>query len=117
MNSFSVDSFHTVLFCRKWEVCVSFYRDILGFKEVDIKPGFVEVQVAPGSQIGLLRSSKNSDPGCVILSFRVRDVDRLHDSLSTICKEVTAVKPHPWGARIFELRDPEGRRLEFWTPP
>ncbi|MBN2320378.1 MAG: VOC family protein [Acidobacteria bacterium] len=116
MNPISVESFHVILFCRKWDACVSFYRDTLGFKEVDIKPGFVEVQVTPGARIGLLRSAKNDDPGCVILSFRVGDVDKMYDMLSKRCSEITAVRVHPWGARLFELRDPEERRLEFWTP-
>jgi len=116
MNPISVESFHTILYCRKWDACVSFYRDILGFKEVYIKPGFVEVHITPGARIGLLRSVKNDNPECVILSFQVGDVDKMHDFLSVRCKEITAVKLHPWNARLFELRDPEGRRLEFWTP-
>ena len=115
MNPISVECFHTVLYCRKWDECVSFYRNILGFPVVDTKPGFVEVQVAPGSRIGLLRSSRNDNPGCFILSFRVGDVDKMHDLLSMRSKEVTAIKLHPWGARLFELRDPEERLLEFWT--
>ena len=116
MNPISVESFHTILYCRKWDKCVSFYRDTLGFRVVDTKPGFVEVQVTPESRIGLLRGAKNDSPGRVILSFRVGDVDKMHDVLSERCRDVTAVRMHPWGARLFELRDPEGRRLEFWTP-
>ena len=120
MNPLSVESFHTVLFCRKWDACVSFYRDVLGFKVVDTKPGFIEFQVAQGSQIGLLKPSKDSasepDDTSFILSFRVRDVEEIHKTLSARCTGITAVKQHSWGARLFELRDPEGRRLEFWTP-
>lgn len=116
MNPISIESFHTILYCRKWDACVSFYRDILGFEEAEIKPGFVEVQVNPGSRIGLLRSAKNDNPGWVILTFRVGDVDKMHDRLSARCTDVSAVKLHSWGARLFALRDPEGRRLEFWTP-
>lgn len=120
MNPFTVESFHTVLYCRNWDACVSFYRDILEFEEADTQPGFVEVRVAPGSRIGLIRRSgdqdaQNRDPA-VLLSFRVSDVDTVHAILSARWKEVSGVKPHPWGARLFELRDPDGRRLEFWTP-
>jgi catechol 2,3-dioxygenase-like lactoylglutathione lyase family enzyme len=116
MNPISIESFHTILYCRKWDTCVSFYRDILGFEEVDTKPGFIEVQVNPGSRIGLLRSGKKSNPGGIILTFRVGDVDEMHNRLSARNADVSAVKLHPWGARLFALRDPEGRRLEFWTP-
>ena len=120
MNPLPVESFHTVLFCRKWDACVSFYRDVLGFEEIDAKTGFVEVQVTPGSRIGLLRHNKNADAQnhdtFVILSFRVGNIEKIHEILSARCQGVAEIKQHPWGARLFELRDPEGRRLEFWTP-
>ena len=32
MNPISVECFHTVLYCRKWDECVSFYRNILGLE-------------------------------------------------------------------------------------
>jgi len=120
MNPLSVESFHTVLFCRKWDACVSFYRDVLGFKVVDTKPGFVEFEVAPRSRIGLLKPSGDSateySDTSFILSFRVSNAEKIHKILSERSKEVTSVKQHSWGARLFELRDPDGRRLEFWTP-
>jgi len=120
MKTMLVESFHTVLFCRKWDACVDFYRDIMGFTAVDEKPGFVEFEVAPGSRIGLLKSSgncalKNKDTS-FILSFRVGDLEEFHKIFSARCKGVTAVRQHSWGARVFELRDPEERRLEFWMP-
>ena len=120
MSLLSVESFHTVLFSRDWDACVAFYRDILEFEIVDTKPGFVEFQVVPGSRIGLLKYAKRDrgvrgDASC-ILSFRVQDADRTREILSARCNEATKVRHHPWGARLFELRDPEGRRLEFWTP-
>ena len=116
----SVESFHTALFCRRWNECVIFYRDVLGFKPVDEKPGFIEFEVIPGSRIGLIerrgnRAEKNKDAS-FILSFRVGNLDELQKTLSARCEGVTAVKQHPWGAYVFELQDPEERRLEFWTP-
>ena len=120
MNRLPVESFHTILPCRRWDACVSFYRDVLEFEAVDIRPGFIELEVAPGSRLGLLRRAKCDNPesrdDSVILTFRVGDVDKIHNILSARCEEISQVKSHPWGARLFELRDPEGRRLEFWTP-
>ena len=26
----------------------------------------------------------------------------------------TEIRDHPWGARVFYVSDPEGRRLEVW---
>jgi catechol 2,3-dioxygenase-like lactoylglutathione lyase family enzyme len=120
MKPSSVESFHTVLFCREWDACVNFYREVLGFEEVAARAGFVEVQVTPESRIGLLRH-KEGDAAAnlytsMILSFKVGNVVQMHQILSKRCKGVTKLRRHPWGARLFELRDPEGRRLEFWTP-
>ena len=120
MNPLPVESFHAVLFCRKWDAYVSFYRDVLGFEVVDTKTGFVEFQVTPGSRIGLLKPTGDSateySDTSFILSFRVGNAEEIHRALSARCTGLTAVKQHPWGAHLFELRDPEGRRLEFWTP-
>ena len=120
MEPLPVESFHTILFCRKWDACVAFYRDILGFAVVDEKPGFMEFQVTPESRIGLLQSAANSTPGAdetfSILSFRVKNIEEIHKALSGRFEGLTALRLHPWGAHLFELRDPEGRRLEFWAP-
>jgi catechol 2,3-dioxygenase-like lactoylglutathione lyase family enzyme len=120
MESRTIESFHTVLFCREWDACVAFYRDVLGFPVADRKRGFVEFEVAPNARIGLIRSdgesAVNKNGRAFILSFRVADVEEVHKMLSEHSRETTAVKQHAWGARVFELRDPEGRRLEFWTP-
>jgi len=51
-----------------------------------------------------------------ILSFRVGNIEEAHRNLAARCGEIAAIRHHPWGARLFELRDPEKRRLEFWTP-
>lgn len=115
-----VESFHTVLICRRWDACVSFYRDVLGFAVVDEKPGFMELEITPESRIGLIRSSgRNSSeysPNGLVLSFKVEDIEETNRVLSARCSNTTAVKRHSWGALLFELRDPEHRRLEFWKP-
>jgi len=114
-----VSSFHTVLFCEKWEECVSFYRDVLGFRIVEKRDRFVEFEVTGGARIGILRPlnppARQRGHDSVILSFRVADIEETHAELKSRCAELPAVREHPWGARVFELRDPEGWRLEFWS--
>ena len=118
-KTLAVESFHTVLFCLKWDACVSFYRDVLGFAVVDEKPGFVELEVTADSRIGLIRASgKRALPDNAsqpILSFRVDNAELAHRMLSARGASATAMRRHPWGAYLFELRDPDQRRLEFWT--
>jgi catechol 2,3-dioxygenase-like lactoylglutathione lyase family enzyme len=120
MDPPAVTSFHAVLFCRKWDESVAFYRDILGFPVTDRKKGFMEFQVTPEARIGLLQEVRspatNGRDGRFILSFRVPDILETHRQLQARCPDLPAVRKHPWGAWVFELTDPEQRRLEFWSP-
>jgi len=114
-----VQSMHAVLRCRRWAECVSFYGEILGFPAVERHKGFVEFQVTPDSRIGVIRVSKTDSPGSAescLLSFRVPDLAEAHRTLRARRPELEQVRSHAWGAKVFELRDPEGRRVEFWTP-
>jgi catechol 2,3-dioxygenase-like lactoylglutathione lyase family enzyme len=114
-----VISFHVVIYSKKWKECVSFYRDILGFPVIFSNNIFVELEAAPGSRIGLLDATRTRrSPGNYdnfILSFCVSDVEETRELLQVRYPELSQVKQHPWGAKVFELKDPEGRRLEFWS--
>ena len=113
-------SLHTVLLCEKWEDCVSFYKDVLEFRVVDERERFVEFQVTAGARIGILRPLHPESPrpshDRVILSICVEDIEETHAELKARCPDLPAIRKHPWGARVFELRDPEGWRVEFWSP-
>ena len=115
-----VEVLHLVLFCRAWDACVGFYRDTMGFPEVDAREGFLEVEAAPAARIGLIRvprsSRREAGAGPFLVSLRVTDIDRTHRLLSERLPGLEPVRAHPWGADLFEIRDPEGRRLEFWSP-
>ena len=119
MDPLAVTSFHTVLFCREWEACTVFYRDVIGFPVLERRKGFLELQVTPESRIGLLwerRPQAAHEPaGRFLLSFRVPDVHETHKKLTSRGLDPAPVRQHPWGAEVLEARDPEGRRLEFWS--
>lgn len=121
MAGISVASFHTVLRCRKWAACVSFYRDVLRFPIVDRKKRFVEFQVTSTSRIGLIDTGGRGREGegardRVILSFCVPDLEAAHEALSSRWPGTSEIRTHPWGDRLFEMEDPEARPIEFWTP-
>lgn len=113
-------SFHTVLYCRKWQECIAFYRDVLGFPVVFENDLFVELETAPGARIGLLDAARsrrrNEAPAGFLLSFRVEDIHSTHDLLSARLSNLPKPARHPWGALLFELQDPDGRTVEFWSP-
>lgn len=117
-DTIEVKSFHAVLYCRRWRDCVAFYRDMLGFPATAASEIFTEVQVAPGSFIGLLNAARCRPPatqaGSLVLSFRVARVEEAQRALMQRGCSPSPIRRHPWGARLFELEDPEGRRLEFW---
>jgi catechol 2,3-dioxygenase-like lactoylglutathione lyase family enzyme len=105
---------------RKWAECLAFYRDVLGFRIIDEKRGFVEFEVTPESRIGLIDKGNrgqgtDSVQRGLVLSFCVDDLERARDHLCSHWPGTSDIKEHPWGARIVELKDPEGRRIEFWT--
>jgi len=115
----SVKSLDTVLYCGKWNECVSFYRDVLGFPVVFANDILVEVEPVTGARIGLMDAGRTRWPASrgdsFILSFRVSDIEETHQFLQKNYAGIGELKDHPWGARLFEIRDPEARRIEFWS--
>jgi catechol 2,3-dioxygenase-like lactoylglutathione lyase family enzyme len=112
-------SCHTILYCRKWKECISFYRDVLGFPIVFDNNILVELAAAPNVRIGLMdvsRTKRNvTAPENIVFSFRVADIEKAYNLLREKCKGAVERKDRRWGAQIVELRDPEGRMIEFWS--
>lgn len=113
-------SLHTILYCKEWARCVSFYRDVLLFPVVYSNRLFVEFEPVRGACIGLIDAARSRRGSAsrdgTLLSFCVRDLEKAHAFISQRCPGVSEIRAHPWGARLFDLEDPEGRRLEFWSP-
>ncbi len=113
-------SFNTILYCRRFEATVRFYRDGLSFTPVLVKPWFVEFAVNALSRISVAdesRASVKSSGGLgVTLTFQLADLDAFHARLTASGFEPGRIMSHPWGARLFHILDPEGHRLEFWSP-
>lgn len=116
----SVASAHTVLYCERWDECVRFYRDQLGFAVSFTNELFVEVQTSRAGYLGLMDASRTryppEAPRGFLLSFRVEDVEKVHADLKHRLAGLPPLIDHAWGARLFETRDPDGRRVEFWSP-
>jgi catechol 2,3-dioxygenase-like lactoylglutathione lyase family enzyme len=112
--------FHTILLSHSWAECRAFYGDLLGFPIVDRKERFVEFQVTPESRIGLIdvagrRHVTEGLEDRFVLSFCVDDLEATYEQLSSRRVEMSEIRDHPWGDRVLEMKDPEGRRIEFWT--
>jgi catechol 2,3-dioxygenase-like lactoylglutathione lyase family enzyme len=65
--------------------------------------------MAPGSMRG-------AGSGTVTLGFEVQDVDAEYERLKTFGVEfILLPKTHPWGARSFWFRDPDGNIVDFFA--
>lgn len=119
MTLLPVRSLHHVLFCKRWPACEAFYGQALGFSETARRQGFVEFMVTAGACIGLIDvagrpgyADPSQTPG--LLALQTDDIHTLHRRLISRLPELPAIRRHPWGALVFEISDPEGRRIEFW---
>lgn len=119
MTPLPIRSFHQVLFCKQWETCAAFYGQTLGFSETSRRPGFVEFSAASGACIGLIDVADRpgyGDPSRTpgLIALRTDDIHALHARLAARITALPPIRRHPWGALVFEITDPEGRRIEFW---
>ena len=113
-------SINTILYCRKWRETVDFYRDRLGFRVSFEADWFIEFQASNTGFLSIAderRARVRSASGDgVTITLRVESADLTHERLEAAGLEVGPVQTHPWGARLFRFRDPEGHRLEIWSP-
>lgn len=73
--------------------------------------GLIDVAGRPGY------GDPSQTPG--LLALRTENIQVLHAGLVSRIPVLPSIRRHPWGALVFEIRDPEGRRIEFWQkiPP
>lgn len=68
-------------------------------------------QMAPGSTEGM-------GYGSVVLMFEVEDADAEYERITQSgIRILKPIETHPWGARSFWLKDPDGNILDFVKPP
>ena len=54
--------------------------------------------------------------GSITLGFEVKDVDAEYEKIHAFGVEfVMLPKTHPWGARSFWFRDPDGNIVDFFA--
>lgn len=118
MRRLGVSRANTILYCRRWGPTVAFYREMLGLEVSFEKDWFVEFAVDDAflSIADASRATEGSVEGHgVTLSWQVSDVEAIRRWLGGRGVEISAVSDR-WGARVVDVRDPEGNRLELWEP-
>ena len=115
----TVDRANTVLYCEKWVETTAFYRTALGLDVEFENDWFVEFRVSGDAYISVADAARATIESArgrgVTLTLRTPDVHAAHALLVDRGVDVSAMKRR-FGAEVFYCRDPEGHRLEFWSP-
>ena len=118
MSPSKIKRINTILYCRKWDDTVTFYRDVLKLEVNHETEWLVEFQLMDNTFLSIANvafTSIQSAKGFgITLSIQVENVDIAHRRLHEMRVETGPIKA-VWGARAFYTFDPEGHRIEFWS--
>jgi len=111
---------NTILYCNKWPETVAFYRDFLKLSITHKSDWFVEFQLVGTAHLSVAKAAratiKSSLGAGITLALQVEDADEAWRQLAGFGLQLEPVRDHSWGARVFYLFDPEGHRIEIWSP-
>lgn len=110
---------NTILYCDHWAETVSFYRDALGLTVTHTNDWFVEVHLVDTAHLSLADATRATiAPGRgagITLSWQVPDLDAARAALVDL--DISVTDPaFRWNSTYVEVFDPEGTRLELWSP-
>lgn len=113
-----IKSTNTILYCKKWQETVEFYRTGLKLLELSSNEWFVEFKLNEMSRISVAneaRTSIDSSGGKgITVSLQVPDLEQTRIEFIEAGISLTPIK-EVWGAKAMYVHDPEGNRLEFWS--
>jgi catechol 2,3-dioxygenase-like lactoylglutathione lyase family enzyme len=111
---------NTILYCKDWQAMVTFYKEVMGFRQSFRKDDwFMELVVNDGSHLSVADEAKCSVKATsgqgITLSFKVARLTEVHRQLEEQGVKPTPIKSHSWRAPYFFIHDPEGNRIELWN--
>jgi catechol 2,3-dioxygenase-like lactoylglutathione lyase family enzyme len=113
-----IKSTNTILFCKKWEETVEFYRTVLKLPVIFSNEWFVEFKLNEISRVSVAdearTSIKSSGGKGITISLQVADIEQTRDELIEAGLRATPIKD-VWGAKVTYVHDPEGNRFEYWS--
>lgn len=111
---------NTILYCKKWPETVDFYRSGLELPVTYASDWFVEFQLSGAAHLSVAdetRATIKSGAGAgLTITLQVDNAETTRHYLRRKGLAVGPLKNHAWGARVFYFFDPEGHRLEIWSP-
>jgi len=110
---------HVIIYVRNVGPALRFYRDRLGFQEIESMPGYARLKGPRGSATLALHASdergRQAGRRPVVLYFETADLRALCRSL--VRNGVHLDQPPkrmPWGWEHAYLRDPDGHRISLY---
>lgn len=108
---------NTILYCKKWQETIAFYRDRLKLLVISSNEWFVEFKLNEMSRLSVANetrtSIKSGDGKGITISLQVSDIEQTRAELLDAGITPTPIK-EVWGSKAMYIHDPEGNRLEFW---
>lgn len=109
---------NTILYCDAFSETVDFYRRRLGLETTYANDWFVEFRLAGPATLSIADAARATIPAVegkgVTISIRVDDLVGLRDRLAERGIQTSALSKR-FGSRVFDIFDPEGHRIEFWS--
>jgi predicted enzyme related to lactoylglutathione lyase len=109
---------NTILYCKKWQETVDFYRNRLKLHVIFSNDWFVEFKINEMSRLSVAdearTSIKSSDGKGITISLQVADIEQTRAELMDAGIVTTPIK-EVWGSKTIYIHDPEGNRVEFWA--
>ena len=119
-DTFSLKNANTILYCRKWQETVDFYKQRLGLPITHNSDWFIEFKLTETACISIAderrASIKSSGGAGITLALQVESATDAWQYLCNRGLSIDPVREHPWGAHVFYFFDPEGHRIEVWSP-
>jgi len=114
----NIETSNIILYCKRWNDTVAFYRDALRFPIKFLNEWFVEFSLNHAASLSVADEEKSSIKSCsgkgITISLKIDDITTMYSSLEKAGLHPTPIKKI-WGSKLFYIFDPEGNRVEFWS--
>jgi len=110
---------NTILYCIQWAATVAFYREQLHLPVSHANDWFVEFELGEASYLSVADAQRatirpaNGDG--ITLSWQVADLPAAAEALQAAAIDCSAIRKR-WGSLVLYFHDPEGNRIELWSP-
>ncbi len=116
---FSPKNANTILYCKKWQETVDFYRYRLKLPINFASDWFVEFKLTETAHLSIADERRATIKSCggagITLTLQVESINEAWEYLHNNGLPLEPVQEHSWGAHVFYFLDPEGHRIEVWS--